>query len=179
MVQNSSFISFSLNPEVERSFKAPIIEAKVCPGRALPTSLQAFGNEEEWLVLGFLLPEEIVKIHSPETQIEYRKGLKDDAAKQKADDQTASLDFTQTTEPLLRACSTNRIGLQSAPQYKQYVQDKQNEWTKSWVSILEAKHSGEVSGASLKGWKDKATENCSCEAYAKEKGEAKEDVCNQ
>lgn len=172
---NSPFLSVSLETEVARAFNAPIIEARVCPGRALPTSLQPFGNEAEWLVFGFLLPEEIVKIHSPGTSALFRKGIKDPAAKEKAANETASVVLPSPKEPDLVKCSTNAIGLQSSPQTAKYVQDKLNGLTDMLTASLARERTGASAG--LEGWKAKFGKECNCDTFVKDNAFNRDDWC--
>jgi hypothetical protein len=100
----------------------------MCPGRILPTSFQAFGNESEWLVLGFILPEEIVKVYGEEGRARFRQGLTDEKKMLQAEELTNLLDLPAIKEPELAKCSTNSIGLQSSPDIKMYVQLQTNKF---------------------------------------------------
>ncbi len=62
----SPLISTSLDAQAAVAFRAPFLRIRVCPGRALPTTLTKFSSEKELLVFGLLLPEEIEFVHFPE-----------------------------------------------------------------------------------------------------------------
>lgn len=62
----SPLLSTTLDPNAAVAFRAPFLRIRVCPGRALPTTLTKFSNEKELLLFGLLLPEEIEVVHFPE-----------------------------------------------------------------------------------------------------------------
>ena len=59
---NSPFLSTSISAKSAGQWGDKVFQLRMCPGRVLSTSNQKFLNEKEFLIFGFVLPEEVVQV---------------------------------------------------------------------------------------------------------------------